>query len=386
VHITGIVRGIAAACLAVTAAGSAGAQDTVKIGLVMPMTGALGTTGTQIVAGARLYVRLHGHTVAGKKIELIVRDERTSFDVGKRLIQELIVNDNVDIIGGGLTGDMLAAAPLISEARRPTVIMLAGTSGLVDKSPYFVRTSFTLAQSSSIIADWASKNGIARAATLVTDFSAGHEAEASFKSHFLAAGGQIATSIHVPLQNPDFSPFLQRVRDVGPNAVFVFIPAGQGNTFAKQFVERGMDKAGIKLIGPGDLTDDDVLPQMGDAIIGAVTAHFYSAAHPSIVNREFLAAFAKEYGKRPNFMAVSGYDGMHLIYDALRKTNGATNGEVLISAMKGTAWESPRGPMSIDPATGDVVHDIYVRRVERVNGELYNVEFATFDAVKDPMK
>jgi branched-chain amino acid transport system substrate-binding protein len=369
--------------LAVTMVGGAAAQDTVKIGMVMPLTGTLASAGKQVVAGARLYISQHGNSVAGKQIELIVKDSTSSFEVGKRLIQESIINDKVDVIGGGLTGDLFASASLITEAKRPAVIMLSSTSAVIDKSPYFVRTSCTLSQSSGIMADWAIKNDIKKVVTLVTDFSPGHEAEATFKDRFLAAGGQIAEGIRVPLQNPDFAPFLQRARDAAPQAIFVFIPSVQAGTFAKQFVERGLDKAGIKLIGPGDLTDDELLPNMGEAMLGAVTAHFYSAAHPSPMNKAFADAYRKQNSNRANFMAVSGYDGMNLIYQALRKSNGSADGKTLTSAMKGMAWESPRGPMSIDRETGDVIHDIYIRKVEKANGELHNVEFARFEAVKD---
>jgi branched-chain amino acid transport system substrate-binding protein len=363
--------------------GSGFAQDKIKIGMVMPLTGTLASAGKQVTAGARLYVHQHGTGVAGKEIELVVKDDTSSFEVGKRLIQEAIVNDKVDIIGGGLTGDLFASASLLTEAKKPTVIMLSSTSAVIDKSPYFVRTSCTLAQSSAIMADWAMKADLKRVVTVVSDFSPGHEAEAVFRDRYLAAGGQIVEPIRVPLQNPDFAPFLQRARDAAPQALFVFIPSVQAAIFAKQFVERGLDKAGIKLIGPGDLTDDDLLPHMGDATLGTVTAHFYSAAHPSALNNSFVEAYRKQNNNRPNFMAVSGYDGMHLIYQALQNTKGATDSSQLMAAMKGAAWESPRGPISIDRMTGDVVHNIYIRKVEKVNGELQNVEFATFEAVKD---
>jgi len=362
---------------------TANAQDTVKVGMVMPLTGTLADAGKQVVAGARLYISQHGDTVAGKRIELIVKDDASSFETGKRLIQEAIVNDKVDILAGGLTGDLMAAAPVITEAKKPTVIMLSSTSAVVDKSPYFVRTSCTLAQSAMILADWTVKNGIKKVVTLVSDFSPGLEAEATFKARYLASGGQIVENIRVPLRNPDFSPFLQRARDAEPQAIFVFVPSVQAVGLAKQFVERGIDKAGIKLIGPGDVTDDDTLAQTGDVMLGAVTAHFYSAAHPSAINKAFVEAYLKQSGRRANFMAVSGYDGMHLIYEALKKTNGSVDSAALTIAMKGMAWESPRGPMSIDPATGEVIQNIYIRKVEKANGENYNVELATFEAVKD---
>ena len=336
-----ISRMIAAACFTAMAVSSAGAQNTVKIGMVMPLTGTLAAAGKQVVAGARLYMQLHGDKVAGRQIELIVRDDSSSPDVGRRLVQQSIVNDKVDIIGGGLTGDLLASAALITEAQKPTVIMLSSTSAVIDRSPYFVRTSCTLAQSSAIMADWAIKNDIKKVVILVTDFAPGHEAEATFKDRFLSMDGKIAEIIRVPLQNPDFSPFLQRARDAAPQGLFVFIPSVQAGAFAKQFVERGLDKAGIKLMGPGDLTDDEMLPNMGDAMLGTITAHFYSAAHLSPMNEAFAAAYEKQNGSRANFMAVSGYDGMHLIYEALRKTGGLTDSNALMSAMKGHAWESP---------------------------------------------
>jgi branched-chain amino acid transport system substrate-binding protein len=351
--------------------------------MIMPLSGNLAAAGKQVLAGARLYMAEHGTMVAGKRIELIVKDETSSFEVGKRLIQEAITNEKVAVIGGGLTGDLMAGAPVITEAKVPTVIMLSSTSAVVDKSPYYVRTSCTLTQSSGIVADWAIKNGITKVVTLVSDFAPGQESENSFKSRYLAGGGTIAEYIRVPLQNPDFAPFLQRARDAAPQAIFAFIPSAQANTFVKQFVERGLDKAGIKLIGPGDIADDELLANSGDTMLGTVTAHFYSAAHPSPVNKAFVTAYQKQNGTRANFMAVSGYDGMHLIYEALNKTHGLTDGKTLISAMKGMAWESPRGPMSIDADTGDVIHNIYIRKVEKVHGEPNNVEFATFETVKD---
>jgi branched-chain amino acid transport system substrate-binding protein len=352
--------------------------------MVVPLTGALAAAGQQVLAGARLYMKQHGDMVAGRKVELIVKDDASSGETGKRLIQELIVNDKVDVIGGGLTADLMPSAPLLTEAAKPTVIMLSSTTAVVEKSPFFVRTSCTLAQSSAIMADWAVKNRLTKAVTLVTEFAPGLEAEETFTNNFKAGGGQIAESIRVPLRNPDFAPFLQRIREAAPQVLFVFIPSVQAGTFAKQFVERGMDKAGIKLIGPGDLTDDEALPNMGDAMLGVVTAHFYSAAHPSMLNRAFADAYEAETKTRANFMAVSGYDGMHVIYAALKKTDGAADGKTLTSAMRGMRWESPRGPMSIDPDSGEVVHNIYIRKVEKVDGRLNNVEFETFNNVRDP--
>jgi branched-chain amino acid transport system substrate-binding protein len=382
-----ILAGLAAAAI-VAFAGGVSAQEPVKVGLILPMTGGQASTGKQIDAAVRLYMQQHGDTVAGRKIEIILKDDGTVPDNTKRLAQELIVNDHVNFIAGfGITPSALAAAPLATEAKVPEIVMAAGTSIITERSPYIARTSFTLAQSCVIIADWAAKNGIKKVVTLVSDYAPGADAQNSFKERFTAAGGQVIEELKVPLASPDFSPVLQRAADAKPDALFVFVPAGQGGTFVKQYAERGLDKAGIKLIGPGDVTDDDLLNNMGDAVLGAVTAFFYSASHPSAMNKDFVAAYKKLMnGQRPGFMAVGGYDGIHLIYEALKKTGGKTDGDALIAAMKGMKWESPRGPISIDPDTRDIIQNIYIRRVERVGGELYNTEFATFEAIKDPIK
>jgi branched-chain amino acid transport system substrate-binding protein len=367
--------------------GLAQAQETVKIGLIVPMTGGQASTGQQINNAIKLYQQKNGDTVAGKKVEVILKDDAALPDNTKRLAQELIVNEKVNIIAGfGVTPAALAAAPLATQAKVPEIVMAAGTSIITERSPYIVRTSFTLAQSSTIIGDWAAKNGIKKVATLTSDYAPGNDALQFFKEHFTAGGGEIVEEVKVPLANPDFAPFLQRMKDSKPDAVFVFVPAGQGGNFMKQYAERGLDKSGIKVIGPGDVMDDDLLNNMGDAALGAVTAHLYSAAHPSAMNKDFVAAYKKAYNTRPGFMAVGGWDGIHLVYEALKKTGGKADGDSLIAAMKGMKWESPRGPISIDPDTRDIVQNIYIRKVEKVDGELYNIEFATFEAVKDPGK
>lgn len=363
------------------------AEETVKIGLIIPLTGGQASTGKQIDNAIRLYMQQQGNTAAGKRIEVIVKDDGAVPDNTKRIAQELIVNDKVDIIAGfGVTPAALAAAPLATQAKIPEIVMLAGASIITERSPYIVRTSFTLAQSSVVIGDWAAKNGIKKVATLTSDYAPGNEALQFFKARFAAAGGEIVEEVKVPLVNPDFAPFLQRIKDAKPDAMFVFVPGGQGGNFMKQFSERGLDKSGIRIIGPGDVMDDDLLNNMGDAALGAVTAHMYSAAHPSQKNKEFVAAYQKAFNARPGFVAVGGYDGIHLVYEALRKTGGKSDGDSLVAAMKGMAWESPRGPVSIDPETRDIVQNIYIRKVEKKDGELYNIEFATFEAVKDPGK
>ncbi|MDF2974664.1 MAG: transporter substrate-binding protein, partial [Microvirga sp.] len=279
----------------------------------------------------------------------------------------------------------LAPAPLATQAKVPQVVMAAATATITEASPFIVRTSFTLPQATVPMADWASQNGIKKVVTLVSDYGPGIDAEKAFTGAFTTKGGQVE-NLRVPLANPDFSPFLQKVADAKPDALFVFVPSGIGAQFMKQFVERGLDKSGVKLIGPGDVTDDDILNGMGDVALGAITTHHYSVAHDSPENKAFVEAFKKTNpNMRPNFMAVGGYDGMHLIYEGLKKTNGQ-GGQALIDAMKGMSWTSPRGPVSIDPQTRDIIQNIYVRKVERKDGELYNVEFATIPNVKDPVK
>ncbi len=376
----------AGALMLALGAGHAAAQDVLKIGLVMPMTGVLAAVGRQSVAGARLYVAQHGDVVAGRKIQLIVKDDASVPDVSKRITQELITVDKIGIIGGGITPSVLAIAPLVTESRTPTVVMVSGTSIVTERSPFFVRTSWIHAQQASVLGKWVARNGSKRATIIASDWAPGAEASGVFTTAFTQAGGMITETIKVPLANPDFAPFLQRARDSRPDTLFVFVPAPQAAAFAKQFVERGLDKSGIKLIGPGDITDDEDLPAMTDAMLGTVTAGFYSAHHPSAKNREYVVAFAKANADmRPNFLSVSAYDGMHLIYEALKKTDGKVNGEAFVNAMKSLSWESPRGLVSIDPETRDIVQNIYLRKVEKIGGVLYNNEFATVEGVKDPL-
>jgi branched-chain amino acid transport system substrate-binding protein len=380
-----LAAGVAALGLALSGA-PALAQETLKIGLILPMTGPFASTGRQIEAAAKLYMQQKGDTVAGKKIQLIVKDDTGVADVTKRLAQELIVNDKVTVLAGfGLTPLALATAPLATQGKVPAVVTAAATSIVTEASPFIARTSFTAAQATVPLADWASKNNIKRVVTLVSDYGPGHDVEKAFSETFIKAGGQVE-NLRVPLANPDFSPFLQKVADAKPDALLAFVPSGVGAQFMKQFVERGLDKSGIRLLAEGSVTDDDLLNSLGDVALGAITSHHYSAAHDSPENKAFVEAFKKANNNmRPNFMAVGGYDGMHLIYEGLKKTNGQ-GGEALVNAMKGMSWTSPRGPVSIDAQTRDIVQNIYVRKVERVNGELYNVEFATIPNVKDPVK
>ena len=382
------LRAIAVASLAATTLGSMAQDNTFKIGLILPMTGQQATTGRQVEAAARLYMAQNGDTVAGKKIQLIVKDDTSLPDTTRRLAQELVVNDKVNVLAGfGITPSALATAPIATQSKTPMVVMAAATSSITQASPYVVRTSFTLPQVSVTLADWAPKNGIKKVVTLVSDYGPGIDAEKYFKERLTFNGGQVIESLRVPLRGPDFAPFLQKVRDAKPDALFVFVPSGAGAAVMKQFAERGLDKAGIRLIGTGDVTDDDQLADMGEVAVGVVTSHHYSAAHPSAMNKKFVEAFSKaNKGLRPNFMAVGGYDGMRVIYEALKISKGQGGGDALLAGMKGQIFESPRGMMFIDAQTRDVVQDVYLRKVEKKDGQLYNVEFDVIKDVKDPGK
>jgi len=369
--------------------GAAFAQNAVfKVGLVLPMTGQQATTGRQIEAAAKLWMAQNGTTVAGHKVELIVKDDASVPANTRRLAQELVVNEKVNVLAGmGITPSALAVAPIATQSKTPLVVMAAATSSITEASPFIVRSSFTLPQAAVAMADWAPKNGIKNVVTLVSDYGPGIDAEKFFKDRFLINGGKVTESLRVPLMNPDFAPFLQKVRDLKPDALYVFVPSGAGAALMKQFGERGMDKAGIKLIGTGDITDDDQLNDMGDVALGVVTSHHYSTDHNSPANKKFVEAFQKaNKNLRPNFMAVGGYDGMRIIYEALKKTGGKGGGQALVDAMKGQVFESPRGPVYIDAQTRDIVQNIYLRKVEKKNGQLWNVEFDVIKDVKDPGK
>jgi branched-chain amino acid transport system substrate-binding protein len=377
--------------ISVLAAGAAFAQATVKIGVVAEFSGPFADYGAQIVGGMKTYLKLNGEVYGGRKIEIVIRDTTGAApDIAKRLAQELITRDQVDILAGfGLTPNALAVAPVSAEAKKPMVIMNAATSVITTRSPYIVRVSHTLPQDTQPIAQWAAKNGVKRAFTLVSDFGPGVDAEGTFIKAFKAAGGEVVDSVRTPLANPDFAPFLQRVKDTRPEAVFVFLPPGsQTIAFIKGYEERGLKQAGIRIIATGDLTDDGVLQAMGDPTLGLITSFHYSAAHDSPENKAFLKAYVDVNGTklRPNFMACAGYDGMAAIAEALKKTGGSTDPELFLAALKGMKLMSPRGPIMIDPDTRDIVQTVYIRRVEKIDGILYNIEFDKFPDVKDPGK
>jgi branched-chain amino acid transport system substrate-binding protein len=367
---------------------SASAQQTVKIGLLMTYTGQFTDAAAQMDNGIKLYMKQRGDLVAGKKIELIRKDTAGAPDQAKRLAQELLVNDNADILAGFvITPEALAVAQLSAEAKKLMVVMNAATSIITTKSSYIVRSSLTLAQNCEVLGTWAFQNGVKRVFTMVSDYAPGADAEGAFQRAYTTAGGQIIGSVRVPLANPDFSAFVQRAKDSGADGIFVFVPGGsQPVALARALVERGMDPSKIKIMGQGELADESALKATGDAAIGIITAFHYDYTHDSPVNKQFVAAYSTEFKRNPDFFSVGGYDGMHLIYEALKKTGGKTDGDSLISAVKGMQWESPRGPISIDPDTRDIVNTVYIRRVEKVNGQVRNVEIAKIANVKDPVK
>ncbi len=383
---------LSAAILAgvLAASSSSQAQDTVKIGLIMAYSGQFADTAAQMDNAIKLYVKQHGDTIAGKKIEIIRKDTGgPNPDVAKRLAQELIVRDKVDILAGfTLTPEAFGAADVSAEAKKFMVVMNAATSAITTRSPYVARTSLTIPQLENTFGAWAAKSGIKKAYTMVSDYGPGIDAETWFQKGFTGAGGDIVGSVRMPVANPDFSAFVQRAKDLSPEAIFVFIPGGaQPPAFMKALAERGMDSKTVKVMGQGEITMDDVaLKNMGDAGLGIITVFHYGWEHKSKMNEEFVKAYNADFKRNPDVFSIGGWDGMHLIYETLKKTGGKADGDLLIAAAKGMKWESPRGPISIDPNTRDIVQTVYIRRVEKVGAGLQNVEFDKIENVKDPAK
>jgi branched-chain amino acid transport system substrate-binding protein len=384
------VAALAAACAAF--AGMAGAQEQpLRIGLIATYSGPYADYGRQFDAGVALYLKEHAGKIGGRKVEVIKKDTGgPAPDAAKRIAQELVVRDKVNVLTGlDFSPNALAVAAVATQAKVPTIVMNAAASQITTSSPYVARVAFTVQQVSDPMARWMLKNGVKEAYTVVADYAPGIDAETSFKKAFIAGGGKITGEVRTPMNNPDFSAYVQRIKDAKPQAVFFFFPSGvMPPAFLKVWKERGMEQAGIKLFATGEATDDSFLEATGDVALGLVTSHHYSYAHPSAKNQAFVKAFAAEYGTslRPNYFAVSAYDAMAAIDLALAKTHGDLSGDKVMAALKGLSLESPRGPIEIDPATRDIVQTVYIRRTERVKGQLVNVEFDKFDRVKDPAK
>jgi branched-chain amino acid transport system substrate-binding protein len=385
-------RSLAALCsvIVLLLATSAHAQQTVKIGLINVLSGQFADAGIQLDNGVKTYMKQHGDTVAGKKIEIIRRDAGgVAPDVAKRLAQELIVRDRIDILAGFLlTPNALAAADVSAEAKKFMVVMNAATSIITTKSPYMIRTSVTLPQVAETFGTWAAtKGGVKKSYTMVTDYGPGHDFEGAFTRAFKEAGGEIIGSVRFPVATPDFSAFVQRAKDLNPESIMIFIPGGaQPAALGKAFAERGVDPNKTKILGSGETTAEQALKSMGDSALGIITAWHYDYTSKDPKNVEFVKVFKEMHGRNPDFFSSGGYDGMHAIYEALKKADGKSDGDSLIAAAKGLKWDSIRGPMSIDPETRDVIQNIYIRRVQKVDNELVNVAFDKVENVKDPVK
>lgn len=368
----------------------AGAQDTIKIGLIMAYSGPFADTANQMQAGIDLYMKQHGDEVAGKKIEIIKKDTGgPKADEAKRLAQELVVRDQVDILAGfTLTPEALGAAAVADQAKKFMVVMNAATSVITEKSPYIVRTSMTIPQLNTEFGKWAfEKGGVKQAYTLVADYAPGHDAEKAFAKGFTDAGGTIVGADTSPMGPPDFSAFVQRIKDANPEAVFVFIPGGaQPPALGKALAERGLTPPNTKIFAQGELTFPEAIESMGGTANGIITTFNYTMERDDPMNNEFVKAYREANGGRsPDIFSVGGYDGMHLIYEALKKTGGDVTGEKLVEVSKGMAWDSPRGPISIDPETRDVVQTVWIREVQEVDGKLQNVVIDKIENVKDPL-
>jgi len=384
-----LLYGLAGLALGVFGAGPVHAEDTVKVGLIISYSGQFADTGNQMDNAIKLYVKQHGDTVAGKKIEYIRKDTGgIAPDVAKRLAQELIVRDHADVIAGfTLTPNALAAADVSAEAKKFMVVMNAATSIITTKSPYIARTSATTPQLNYTLGNWAAKNGMKKIYSMVSDYGPGIDAETWFQTGFKEGGGEIVGSVRFPVANPDFSAFIQAAKDKNPDGIYIWIPGGaQPLAVGKALAERGIDPKKTMILGQDALGFESALQGMGDPAIGIITVANYDYNHDSAKNKEFVKAYNDEFHRNPDIFSIGGYDGTHLIYEALKKTSGKTDGDALIAAAKGMSWESPRGPMMIDPETRDIVQTVYIRRVEKVGGGLRNVEIASVPNVKDPAK
>ncbi|MFN3349442.1 ABC transporter substrate-binding protein [Pseudorhodoplanes sp.] len=383
--------GIAALAATALFAGAAHAQQgPIKIGLIMPYSGQFADAAAQMDNAIKLFVKQNGDTVAGRKVEFIRKDVGgIAPDVAKRLAQELVVRDGVDILAGFvLTPNAMAAGDVSEQAKKFMVVMNAATSIVTTKSPFMVRTSLTTPQVNEALGQWAAtKGGVKKAYTMHSDYGPGIDAEAGFSRAFKEAGGEVIGTVKMAVANPDFSAYVQRAKDLNPEGIYVFVPGGaQPAAFGKALAERGIDPRKVKVMGQGEITDDSALKSMGDAALGIITAFHYDPAHKSDKNAAFVKAYNAEYGRNPDFFSIGGWDGMQLIYDVLKKTGGKTDAQAMVDAAKGMAWESPRGPISIDPETRDIIQNVYIRRVEKVDGKLQNVEIDRIENVKDPVK
>ena len=370
------LAGLTGCAIAAMIASGANAQETVKIGVILPYSGQFADFAAQLDNGIKLYIKQNGDSVAGKKIEIIRKDSGgVAPDVAVRLAQELVTRDRVDILAGLLLSpNAIAISKVSAEAKKFAVIMNASTTAIITLSPYSVRTSMTFLSIGGSAGTWAYRTGIRKVYTMVSDFAPGKEIEAVFHEAFKEAGGEIIGSVRMPVANPDFSAFVQRAKDLTPESIFIFVPGGaQPAALGKAFAERGVDANKIKIIGTGEVVDESSLKSMGDAALGIISVWHYDYNDDTKLNKAFVAAYNAAFTRNPDFGSIGGYDGMHVIYEALKKTGGNTEPDGLVNAVKGLRWESPRGPLMIDPETRDVVQNVYIRQVRRVGDAMHNV-------------
>jgi branched-chain amino acid transport system substrate-binding protein len=382
-----------AAVLGMALAQPAAAQ-TVKIGVILTYSGPAASLGDQIDKGLSLYVKEHEKDLPpGVTVELVRRDDTgPNPETAKRLAQELVTREHVNFLTGVVWSPNAAAmAPICTEAKVPFVISNAAGAGIVRASPYLARVSFTLWQESLPLGKWAAeKGGLKKVFIAVSDFAPGFDARDAFAKGFKDAGGQVVDTVQFPVKDPDFVPFMQRVKDAKPDAVFVFVPSGkQATAVMKAYNDLNMKADGVKIIGPQDIVPDEELPSMGQEPLGVITAGTYSNAGNRPANKAYVAAWKREYGDKtlPGFMSVGGWDSMAAIFSVIKETKAKADGDAAMKILAG--WknpDSPRGPIMIDPQTRDVVQNIYIRRVEKQGGQLANIEFETIQQVKDPWK
>lgn len=377
--------GGALAALSLATAPIAFAQDVVRVGVIAEMSGPFAEFGKQMQAGIQAYQKMHGDSVAGKRVEVVIKDVGgPNPDAAKRIATELVVREKVNVLAGfGFTPNALAVAPIATQAKVPMIVMNAAAGGLTAKSPYMVRTSFHYPETVPPIAQWAIRQGAKKAYVIVADYSPGHDAEAAFIAAFKKAGGEIVGSVRTPLMTLDFAPYIQRVKDAKPDVLFSFVNGGDvAPAFIKEYRDKGLPEAGIQLIGTGDIVDEALVEAIGERGVGITTVYPYSMHHKSDLNERFVREFKaqRDAKSRPTIMGVAAYDGMAALYAALAKTGGKADGPTLIAALAGLKIDSPRGSLTIDKNTRDVVHDQYIRRFEKQGGTYYNVEFETFKA------
>ncbi len=378
------------AALAALAMSGAAYADTIKIGVVGPFSGPFALQGKNFKAGIDAYMAVNGSKVGDDDIEIIYRDVPQADPAqSKALAQELVVKEGVQYLAGFyFTPDAMAVTPLLEQANVPLVIMNAATSAIVTKSPLVVRTSFTTWQTSTPIAKVAKDAGVSKVISVVSDYGPGVDAENAFKAGFEAAGGQVVEAIRMPLATNDFSPIMQRIKDSGAEGVFAFLPSGPTTLgFVKAYNENGLKSGGIKFFAPGDLTQESDLPALGEAALGIQTTFHYAVSHDSPENKAFVEAASKAIGNPAelSFPSVGAYDGMHVIYKMIEATGGEQDAQKAVDAVKGLAWTSPRGPVSIDAESRHITQNIYLREVAKADdGTYYNKEVQTFEKQGDP--